>query len=196
MQVKAINPPINKSYISSFITNYIQMKFLHDKSLSLDSLKNLIFPSEYSETNFNEFVSFVDFVIKLYINKSLNDEQIKEQLISQNYSFSDELISTMIETLQKSKETIFNSFNREFMDDKTFLINNIDWNVKTIISSSSMNDDSNHQVRVADLELNLDDRDNKSKFLNLTMTKKDINKLNLEMTRIKENILSIKSLKN
>lgn len=195
MQEKVINPPINKSYITSFMTNYIQMTFLNDKSLSLENLKNLIFPSEYSENDFKDFVSFIDEIIKLSINKGLNDNLVKENLSNQNYSYSDELINTILETLLKSKETIFNNINKEFMGNNTYFLNSLDWNVKTLISSS-LNDDSNNQVRLADLELNLEDKNNNSKFLNLTVTKKDINKLNVEMARIKENLISIKSLKN
>lgn len=195
MQEKVINPPINKSYITSFMTNYIQMTFLNDKSLSLENLKNLIFPSEYSENNFKDFVSFIDEIIKLSINKCLNDSQVKENLSNQNYSFSDELINTILETLYKSRETIFNNINKEFMGNNTYLLNSVDWNVKTLISSS-LNDDSNNQVRLADLEFNLEDKNSNSKFLNLTVTKKDINKLNVELARIKENLISIKSLKN
>ena len=41
--------PINKSYFSTFMNNFLSITYLNDKTTSLESLKLLLFPIEFSD---------------------------------------------------------------------------------------------------------------------------------------------------
>jgi hypothetical protein len=41
--------PVNKSYFTTFMNNFLSISYLEDKSTNLESLKLLLFPAEFSD---------------------------------------------------------------------------------------------------------------------------------------------------
>ena len=44
-----ISIPLNKTYFSTFLNNFQSITYLNDKTTTLDSLKLLLFPIEFSD---------------------------------------------------------------------------------------------------------------------------------------------------
>ena len=193
-----INPPINKSYLITFLNNYVQLKFYNDKSISLDSLKNLIFPSDFSELDFKNFIQFIDKIIILVINKNFSDEDLYNTLKNEKeYSFNEDQLYIISNFLNKKKTLIHSQINKKFYSE-TFDLHHISSKVKTLLSGS--NEQNIFQERYCEVEFNLNngavDNDNEITHLNLTLFKSDIVKLNKELISIKNNILKIRESKS
>jgi hypothetical protein len=45
--------PLNKTYFSTFMNNFLSITYLNDKTTTLDSLKLLLFPVEFSDQGKN-----------------------------------------------------------------------------------------------------------------------------------------------
>jgi hypothetical protein len=193
----SINPPIDKNYLMTFMSNYIQLKYFEDKTISLDSLKNLIFPPNYLENDFQNFVDFVNKISFQVINKSLKLDEIESELKNDGkYQYKSDQLTLIFEVLTKKKTIIHNNINRSLnYNSERCELKDLSWLIKTVLSGS---DESNiYQERYCDLELNLtknDENEKKNNQLNLTLLKDDVLKLQRELNKVKKNLVKIKEV--
>jgi hypothetical protein len=74
-----IKVPINKTYFTTFINSLIPIHFYNDNRVSLDSLKNLLFTIEQTDTDFNNLVRFVTTVADEVVRTNKETNLIKEE---------------------------------------------------------------------------------------------------------------------
>lgn len=213
-EIIEINPPITRNYFLTFMSNYIQLKYFNDKTISLESLKNLIFPSDYSEKNFSNFLVFIDKASYFIVNKNLNEDETSNLLKKEAFDFKAEHLSIVFSSISKKMNEIQNYLNNKFnySKEKCELVN-VSWAVKTVLSGS--NEDGFYNDRYCDLELsiknkNYDDNskigiisnnsiesnNDKVRHLNLTLIKQDVMKLHKELNNIKLNINRVRDVSN
>lgn len=71
---------IGRAYFITFINSYCSIYFLEDNSLSLESLKNLLFPPEIPDKEFNESVEFIRIIFDESIKNNKCSEEIQTEL--------------------------------------------------------------------------------------------------------------------
>jgi hypothetical protein len=76
----SIKLPISKAYFTTFINSFCSIHFLEDNSFSLESLKNLLFPPEHLDKEFNELVEFIKIIFDEYIRNNKSTEEINSEL--------------------------------------------------------------------------------------------------------------------
>ncbi len=54
-----IKVPISKSYLNTYINSFISIHFFKDNQVSLENLKNLLFPIDYLDSDFNQLNNFI-----------------------------------------------------------------------------------------------------------------------------------------
>ena len=54
-----INVPISKSYLNTYLNGFISIHYYKDNQVSLENLKNLLFPVEYLDSDFNNLNNFI-----------------------------------------------------------------------------------------------------------------------------------------
>lgn len=74
-----INLPINKSYFLTFVNSLIPIHFFNDDKFTVESLKNLLFPPEHPDKEFNDLVKF----IKIIFDESIRNNKDKDNLIKE-----------------------------------------------------------------------------------------------------------------
>jgi len=72
--------PISKAYFTTFINSFCTIHFIEDNSLSLESLKNLLFPPEITDKEFNESVEFIRIIFDEFIKNNKSSEEIETEL--------------------------------------------------------------------------------------------------------------------
>lgn len=77
--------PIKKAYYTTFINSLIPIHFFADQSITIDSLKNLLFPPSVSDEEFNTLVKYIlltfDEIIKNNKEKSILEKELKKIVI-------------------------------------------------------------------------------------------------------------------
>jgi hypothetical protein len=79
-EIIKIKVPINKSYFSTFMNSFIPIYFMNDNRVTLETLKNLLFPVDYSDNDFNDLVAFVGLLCNEVIKTSKEITTIKSEL--------------------------------------------------------------------------------------------------------------------
>lgn len=77
-----IKIPLNKTYFNTFINSFFPIHFFNDNSFTLESLKNLLFPPEHNDKDFNDLVNFIKIVFNDYIKANKDVESLKNDLSS------------------------------------------------------------------------------------------------------------------
>ena len=54
-----IKVPISKSYFNTYLNSFISIHFFKDNQVSLENLKNLLFPLDYLDHEFNKLNDFI-----------------------------------------------------------------------------------------------------------------------------------------
>lgn len=202
MEKPQIQLPISKSYIITFVENYIQMKFFKDENLTIDSLKSLIFPPEYSDVNFNNFISFLTIILNTIIyDKKTNFEGLKSTISDKcNFSFYDEHLATISEVINKRRNDIISTLGLKY--EGNYLYSDMTWSVNSILSSSF---DDFYNDRYSEVQISLlkpsdktDSKQNKenNKLISFTMNKDDVKMVSNEITKIKSSLAKLKSAAN
>lgn len=75
-----ITIPISKTYYTTFINSYILIYYFNDNSFTLESLKSLLFPTEFLDKDFDNLVNFISAVFDEYIKNGKEGEEIKKEL--------------------------------------------------------------------------------------------------------------------
>jgi len=75
---------IKKAYYTTLINSLIPIHFYADQSITIDSLKNLLFPPSVSDEEFNTLVKFIlstfDEIIKNNKDKSILEKELKKNV--------------------------------------------------------------------------------------------------------------------
>jgi hypothetical protein len=75
-----IKIPFNKTYLNTFLNSFVPIHFYNDNSFTLESLKNLLFPPEHPDKEFNDLLNFVKNVFDDLIKLNMDKENIKKEL--------------------------------------------------------------------------------------------------------------------
>jgi hypothetical protein len=75
-----IKVPISKSYMNTFINSFIPIHFYGDTRVSLENLKNLLFPIDYLDNEFNDLNNFIRIVFDEVIKNNRDINSLKKDL--------------------------------------------------------------------------------------------------------------------
>jgi hypothetical protein len=75
-----IKIPVNKTYFNTFLNSFVSIHFYNDNSFTLESLKNLLFPPEHPDKEFNDLVNFIKIVFDDSIKLNKDQETLKNDL--------------------------------------------------------------------------------------------------------------------
>jgi hypothetical protein len=75
-----IKIPISKSYFNTFVNSFLNIHFLNDTSFTLESLKNLLFPPEHNDKEFNQLVDFIKIAFDDLIKHNKSELALKTDL--------------------------------------------------------------------------------------------------------------------
>lgn len=181
--------PVSKSYLVTFISNFLSIQYLNDQTLNLNSLKTQIFPDDYSDEEFNSLLEFVSAISNGLIKSGILIKDLKLSL-RQKFNFVDEQFDAIVDTIIRKRVEIISKINEDLYGDKDCLYKGCNWSVKTILSGSN---ESSYPERFCDLELYLKGIKNPQiKHINITMSKQDVNVLTKSFLEIKSNLAKIK----
>ncbi len=76
----SIRIPITKAYLTTFINSFCSIHFLEDQSFSVESLKNLLFPPQHPDKDFNELLEFIRIIFDEFIKNNKNTEEMIDEL--------------------------------------------------------------------------------------------------------------------
>ena len=76
----SIRIPITKAYLTTFINSLCSIHFLEDQSFSVESLKNLLFPPQHPDKDFNELLEFIRIIFNEFIKNNKNTEEMTNEL--------------------------------------------------------------------------------------------------------------------
>jgi hypothetical protein len=82
-----IKIPFNKTYLNTFLNSYVPIHFFNDHSFTLESLKNLLFPTHHPDKEFYDLVEFVKIVFDSLI-KFNKDRDILIKELSQSVNLN------------------------------------------------------------------------------------------------------------
>jgi hypothetical protein len=74
--------PLNKSYFSTFVTSLLNIWYLDDKSMTVETLKNLLFPPEHPDLLFNQLVDYIRRIFEEVIKFGKDHESFKKEIVS------------------------------------------------------------------------------------------------------------------
>ena len=66
--------------LNTFINSLCSIHFLEDQSFSVESLKNLLFPPQHPDKEFNELVEFIKIIFEEFIKNNKNSEEMSYEL--------------------------------------------------------------------------------------------------------------------
>lgn len=187
-----INIPVSKSYLVTFMNNFLSIQYLSDKTLNLNSLKAQIFPDDYSEADFNSLIEFVTSISDGLIKSGITVKELKSNII-QKYNFREEHYDAIVETILRKRVEIISKLNENLYGKKDYYYKGCNWAVKTILSGS---DESSYPDRFCDLELYVKSikHSQNIKHINITISKQDVDILSKSFSEIKSNLAKIKGL--
>lgn len=193
MSVTVIDLPISSNYLTTFMINYIQLKYFNETTITLESLKSLVFPADYKDESFRDFIRFIDTVLNLSINEAYDTERIVD-VLQNSFTFKKEILTTILEALNKKRFDITSKLNQLYNGPNTTELHSVNWEVKTVLSGDT---DNNYSSRYCDIEFLIQSPEElskaKKKQINITFLKEDILRLNQELNNIKNNIIRVKA---
>jgi len=145
-KIKILNP-LNKSYLITFVNSLVGIHFFTDTQHSEESLKNLLFPINFSDENFYEFVNFIKIIFDEMIRNNNSAEHLKTEL-SDKFIFEVDLLDFIAGVITSKKTEILNELNNVFNEGNKFY-KNINWSIKSILSASNEN---HFEKRTSDVE--------------------------------------------
>ena len=84
--LKQIVIPLNKSYFTTFVNSLLNIYYFEDRTMTIESLKNLLFPAEHPDQQFNELVQFIHKIFEEIVRNGKDGEILrKEMSASVNY---------------------------------------------------------------------------------------------------------------
>jgi hypothetical protein len=72
--------PLNKSYFTTFVTSLLNIWYLEDKSMTLETLKNLLFPPEHPDALFNQLIDYIKRIFEDIIKLGKDPESLRKEL--------------------------------------------------------------------------------------------------------------------
>ena len=193
MSKMEIKNPLSKSMFKVFLTQYIQIHFFKpekDKKESLENLRNLLFPPETTDDDFNNLITFVTKLMDKLIKTEKELEDILGE-INEEYSFDENTLNDIISMVEAQKEEIISHLNKDFTAKNINKLDKMTWNTKIILQG---NGDNFYEKKYCDIQFAYHNNDMKIKHKNITFFKDDLNKVLKEFKNIKNNLDKIKSV--
>ena len=193
MSKTEIKNPLSKSMFKIFLTQYIQIHFFKpekDKKESLENLRNLLFPPETTDDDFNNLITFVTKLMDKLIKTEKELEDILGE-INEEYSFDENTLNDIITMVEAQKEEIISHLNKDFTAKNINKLDKMTWNTKIILQG---NGDNFYEKKYCDIQFAYHNNDMKIKHKNITFFKDDLNKVLKEFKNIKNNLDKIKSV--
>ena len=188
-----IKNPFSKSMFKVFLTQYIQIHFFKpekEKKESLENLRNLLFPPETTDDDFNNIISFVTKLMDKVIKTEKELEEIFGE-INEEYSFDESTFNDIISNVEAQKEEIISHLNKDFTAKNINKLDKMNWNTKIILQG---NGDNFYEKKYCDIQFAYHNNDMKIKHKNITFFKEDLNKVLKEFKNIKNNLDRIKNV--
>ena len=193
MSKTEIQNPLNRAMFKVFLTQYIQIHFFKpekDKKESLENLKNLFFPPETTEEDFNSLNTFVTKLMDKIIKTEKELEDVFGE-INEEYTFDENTFNDTVTIVESEKEKIISHLNKDFMSKNINKLDKMSWNTKIILQG---NGENFYEKKYCDIQFAYHNNDMKIKHKNITFFKDDLNKVLKEFKNIKNNLDKIKSL--
>ena len=193
MSKTEIQNPLNRTMFKVFLTQYIQIHFFKpekDKKESLENLKNLLFPPETTEEEFNALITFVAKLMDKIIRTEKELEEVFGE-INEEYTFDENTFNDTVTIVESEKEKIISHLNKEFSSKNINKLDKMTWNTKIILQG---NGENFYEKKYCDIQFAYHNNDMKIKHKNMTFFKDDLNKVLKEFKNIKNNLDKIKSL--
>jgi hypothetical protein len=191
---KIIENPLNNSIFKTFINQFIQIHFFESssekKKISLENLKNLLFPAETTEETFNNLIEFVENCLETIIKTNVDIDVIQNDLLNE-YEFDENTFEILKNCVENQRDEIIDYLNRKFNDNNNKL-KKINWSTKMILSG--MSSENHYNGKYVDIEFNYCKNENVIKHKNITFLKDDVKKFIKELNKIKENLDKIKNV--
>ena len=188
-----IKNPFSKSMFKVFLTQYIKIHFFkqeQEKKESLENLRNLLFPPETTDDDFNNIISFVTKLMDKVIKTEKELEEIFGE-INEEYSFDENTLNDIISMVEAQKEEIISHLNKDFTAKNINKLDKMTWNTKIILQG---NGDNFYEKKYCDIQFAYHNNDMKIKHKNITFFKEDLNKVLKEFKNIKNNLDRIKNV--
>ena len=188
-----IKNPFSKSMFKVFLTQYIQIHFFKpekEKKESLENLRNLLFPPETADDDFNNIISFVTKLMDKLIKTEKELDEIFGE-INEEYSFDENTFNDIISNVEAQKEEIISHLNKDFTAKNINKLDKMNWNTKIILQG---NGDNFYEKKYCDIQFAYHNNDMKIKHKNITFFKEDLNKVLKEFKNIKNNLDKIKNV--
>lgn len=138
---------LNKSYLTTFINSLVSIHFFTDSQHSEESLKNLLFPPNFSDELFYQLVNFIKIVFDELIRKNNNTDNLKSEL-NDKFIFEEDLFNCIVGVILSKKTEILNELNYIFNEGSN-TYKNINWSIKSILSA---NNENHFEKRTTDIE--------------------------------------------
>ena len=191
---KIIENPLNNSTFKTFINQFIQIHFFEsspeNKKISLENLKNLLFPAETTEETFNNLIEFVENCLETIVKTNVDIDVIQNDLLNE-YEFDENTFEILKNCVENQRDEIIDYLNRKFNDNNNKL-KKINWSTKMILSG--MSSENHYNGKYVDIEFNYCKNENEIKHKNITFLKDDVKKFIKELNKIKENLDKIKNV--
>jgi hypothetical protein len=72
--------PLNKSYFTTFVTSLLNIWYLDDTSMTVETLKNLLFPPEHPDLLFNQLVDYIRRIFEEVIKLGKDHESFRKEI--------------------------------------------------------------------------------------------------------------------
>ena len=188
-----IKNPFSKSMFKVFLTQYIQIHFFKpekEKKESLENLRNLLFPPETTDDDFNNIISFVTKLMDKVIKTEKEFEEIFGE-INEEYSFDENTFNDIISNVEAQKEEIISHLNKDFTAKNINKLDKMNLNTKIILQG---NGDNFYEKKYCCIQFAYHNNDMKIMYKNITFFKDDLNKVLKEFKNIKNNLDKIKNV--
>ena len=193
MSKTEIQNPLNRTMFKVFLAQYIQIHFFKpekDKKEELENLKNLLFPPETTEDEFNTLINFVTKLMDKIIRTEKELEEVFGE-INEEYTFDENTFNDTVTIVESQKEEIISHLNKDFRAKNINKLDKMGWNTKIILQG---NGDNFYEKKYCDIQFAYHNNDMKIKHKNITFFKDDLNKVLKEFKNIKNNLDRIKNL--
>ena len=193
MSKTEIQNPLNRTMFKVFLAQYIQIHFFKlekDKKEALENLKNLLFPPETTEDEFNTLINFVTKLMDKIIRTEKELEEVFGE-INEEYTFDENTFNDTVTIVESQKEEIISHLNKDFRAKNINKLDKMGWNTKIILQG---NGDNFYEKKYCDIQFAYHNNDMKIKHKNITFFKDDLNKVLKEFKNIKNNLDRIKNL--
>jgi len=80
MEKIIINLPISKPYFTTFIISLVDIRYFNKDEFTIQSLKNLLFPPEHSDEEFNKLVKFVWLLFDMLIISGKDRDALENEV--------------------------------------------------------------------------------------------------------------------